>query len=191
MELGRKGREAIMSRPVPLGRDSEEGDPPSWGASCSSHTLSIPILGSAVGGKMSLFSWLENQWDFKKDCKKPRLHLCRVHTHLPTPKTRSRKQMETTLHSGQFPTTGLARTPRLSQELILAPLALQCHSTWDESCHRKAEPMLVRWGGSSEPVSSDSKWHVNGVRMASGTSVGNAPEAVQHSAIDHTQIHTE
>ena len=39
MELGRKGREAIRSRPVPLGGDSEEGDPSFLGSELfKSHT---------------------------------------------------------------------------------------------------------------------------------------------------------
>ena len=139
---------------------------------------------------MSLFSWLENQWDFKKDCKNLD-STCAECTHtslLPRQGRESKWKPHCTRPvSHNCPGT----YPRLSQELILAPLALQCHSTLGESCHGQAEPMLVREGGNSEPVSSDSKWHLNGVRMACGTSVGNAPEAVQCSATAHTQIHTE
>ena len=135
---------------------------------------------------MSVFSWIESQWDLNKECK--RLDsTCAECTHTCLLEKANGN------HTGLWPASHHCpgTYPSLSPALIPAPLALQCHSTLGESCQRQAEPMLVREGGSSEPVSSDSKWHLNGVRMASGASVGSAPAAGQLSATAHAQTHVE
>ena len=80
---------------MPLGGDSEEvggyrGGGPPLEMRGLSHMLGVPALGSNTR-KTSLLSWLESQWDYQEDCKKPRLHSGRACTHLLTPGNKAEK----------------------------------------------------------------------------------------------------